>query len=236
MPETKRTSLLIGLIMFFSFFGVLILIFSPFFHGKNGLDYADDLFNKLSKGSAYFIPELLPLAEKNVGKPFQLTIQVEKVREAEQASKLLVSAGAKVETEGSRITIQGDLGKVLEAVLRDSEDMFQNNGPKVRERHGYDGKEVLQRWWMTLTRMERSFKKNLQIQYSNTVSEVIKKGIEPAYNFYQVEPQKVSERAGIMVFLLVFYVVYTLWWGYAIFYLFEGLGLSMKKARVKKET
>jgi hypothetical protein len=221
--------------MFFSFFGVLILIFSPFFQGKNGLDYADDLFNKLSKGSAYFIPQLLPVAEKNVGKPFRVIIQVEKAHEAEQASKLLVSAGAKVEPQGDRLAIEGDLGKVLKASLRDSDDMFQNNGQKVKERHGYDGKEVLQRWWMTLTRMEKSFKRNLQVEDSNTVSEIIKKGVEPAYNFYQVEPQKVSDRAGIMTFMLVFYVVYTLWWGYAIFHLCEGLGLSMKKARVKKE-
>ncbi len=236
MAETKRASLLIGFIMFFSFFGVLILIFSPVFQGKTGLDFADDLFNKLSKGSAYFIPDLLPMAQKYTGKPFRVTIQVEKAREAEQASKLLVSAGAKVEYEGGRLTIEGDLGKVLKAALRDSEDMFQNNGQKVKDLYGYDGKEVLQRWWMTLTRMEKSFKRNLQIEDSNTVSEIIKKGIEPAYNFYQIEPQKVSDRAGIMIFLLVFYVVYTLWWGYAIFHLFEGLGLSMKKARVKKET
>lgn len=235
MPGTKRASFLIGLILFFSFFGVLILIFSPIFQGKTGLDFADDLFNKLSKGSAYFIPELLPLAERNVGKPFRVTIQVEKAPEAGQASKLLVSAGAKVEYEGGKLTIEGDLGKVLKATLKDSDQMFQNNGQKVKDLYGYDAKEVLQRWWMTLTRMEKSFKRNLQVEDSNTVSEVIKKGIEPAYNFYQVEQQKVSDRAGIMIFLLVFYIVYTLWWGYAIFHLFEGFGLSMKKAKVKKE-
>jgi hypothetical protein len=38
-----------------------------------------------------------------------------------------------------------------------------------------------------------------------------------------------------MTFLLVFYVAYTMWWGFAIFYIFEGIGLSMKKAKVKKE-
>jgi hypothetical protein len=26
-----------------------------------------------------------------------------------------------------------------------------------------------------------------------------------------------------------------MWWGYAIFFLFDGIGLSMKKAKVKKE-
>jgi hypothetical protein len=45
----------------------------------------------------------------------------------------------------------------------------------------------------------------------------------------------VSDRWGLMSLMLVFYVLYTLWWGYAILYLFAGLGLSMKKAKVKKE-
>jgi hypothetical protein len=113
--------------------------------------------------------------------------------------------------------------------------MFKNEGQKVAAFYGYDSREVMQRWWAALTRMEKSFKRNLQVEESRLVSEVIKKGVEPAYNFYQVEPQRVADRAGIMTFLLVFYLVYTLWWGYAIYHLFEGLGLSMKKARVKKE-
>jgi hypothetical protein len=29
---------------------------------------------------------------------------------------------------------------------------------------------------------------------------------------------------------LIFYVVYTLWYGFAIFELFEGIGLTMKKS------
>jgi nucleotide-binding universal stress UspA family protein len=26
-----------------------------------------------------------------------------------------------------------------------------------------------------------------------------------------------------------------MWWGFAIFYMFDGIGLTMKKAKVKKE-
>jgi hypothetical protein len=64
---------------------------------------------------------------------------------------------------------------------------------------------------------------------------VVKKAIEPAYNFYQIDANKVSDHAGMLSGLLVFYVFYTMWWGYAIFYMFEGFGLTMKKAKVKKE-
>ena len=59
--------------------------------------------------------------------------------------------------------------------------------------------------------------------------------VEAAYNFYQIEPVKVSERAGTMTGLLVFYVLYTLWWGFALMFLVEGMGLTMTKKRAKKE-
>jgi len=34
---------------------VLIIVFSPIYGGKNGLDYLDNLYNSISKGSAYYI-------------------------------------------------------------------------------------------------------------------------------------------------------------------------------------
>ncbi len=73
------------------------------------------------------------------------------------------------------------------------------------------------------------------IEEAKIVSDVTKKAIEASYNFYGIQAQQVSDHAGLMTFVLVFYVVYTMWWGFAIFYIFEGIGLSMKKAKVKKE-
>ena len=235
MTITNKGPFVVGLAMGISFFAVLILIFSPVLRGKNGLDYADDLFNKLAKGSSYFIPNLLKSNEKFLGKPFRVAINIEKAQTIEPMAKLFTAAGAKVETKGGGLTIGGDFGRVLQNTLRDSDWMFKNDGPRVTALYGYEGREVLQNWWTALTKIDRTFKKNLQIEESKMVTEVTKKAIEPAYNFYQVEPQKVADRFGIMTLLLVFYVVYTLWWGYSIFYLFEGVGLTMKKARVKKE-
>ena len=52
---------------------------------------------------------------------------------------------------------------------------------------------------------------------------------------WPVRPAFVVDKAGIMTGLLVFYVAYTMWWGFAIFFMFDGIGLTMKKAKVKKE-
>ncbi len=66
------------------------------------------------------------------------------------------------------------------------------------------------------------------------LSDVVKKGLEVGYNFFQISPQSARSRGGILTFSLVFYVIYTLWWGIAILFLFEGIGLEMK-AGAKKE-
>lgn len=240
MASSSKSATMIGVVMAISFFVVLFLMFSPLFPGPagkkiNGLDWADDLFNKLSKGSSYFIPRIKTENQKFIGRAFSATIKTDKEDEAAQITKLFTLAGGTVTPQGDTLKIDGDLGKIMESVLRDSDEMFHNQSQKLTERYGLKGGDVLRAWWTAFNRMDKYFKKNLKVEEAKWVSEVSKKAIEPAYNFYQIEPQRVSDRLGIMTFLLVFYVFYTMWWGYAIFFLFEGFGLTMKKAKVKKE-
>ena len=236
MVVSNKGPFIMGLFLALSFLGVLVLIFSPIYGGgMNGLDYADDLFNKLSKGSSYFIPKLKGDVKKYQGRTFNVTLGFDKPKEVELISKLFTAAGDKVEAQGTSMKIEGDLGKTMEAILRDSDYMFNNKGKEVTALYGVDEQEVMKSWWLALSKMDKFLKKNLKVEESNLVSEVSKKAIEPAYNFYKIEPQRVADRAGIMIFLLAFYVFYTMWWGYAIFYIFDGVGLTMKKAKVKKE-
>lgn len=233
MMVARKGPFVLGIVLFVSFLGALVLILSPVFGGKNGLNYADDLFNRLSKGSSRFIPKLLDRNEQNIGRSFRATLVLPE--EADQVLQLCKGAGVKTEVEGKTLVMSGDLGKLLRSVLEDANQVFEGEGSKVAGRYGWDEGKVLQGWWTILSGMEKYFKKNLQVKEADIVSEVAKKAIEPAYNFRNIEPQKVADRWGVMSLLLVFYVIYTVWWGYAILYLFEGLGLSMKKARVKKE-
>ena len=47
-----------GLLLGVSFFVILALFFVPVFKGQSGLELSDRLFNRLAKGSSYFVPEL----------------------------------------------------------------------------------------------------------------------------------------------------------------------------------
>ncbi len=237
MAATNTRSLFVGIVLALSFAGILVLIFSPVFgEGRNGLVFADNLFNKLSKGSSYFIPKV---AKKN--EEFKLT-QVDVVLKLDKpdqmnplAIRLLASTGASAHTASPEIKLSGNLGAILSQVLVDADDMFKNDGAKVSGRYGTDEKEVMTSWWNVLKGMDKELKKQGRIAEATIVSDVMKKAVEPAYNFYKIDGQKVAEKAGLMTGLLIFYVAYTMWWGFAIYYLFDGLGLTMKKAKVKKE-
>ena len=245
----------LGILLAISFWIVLFLMFSPIFpktaDGKpqNGLEWADELFNQLAKGSSYFIPKVAKSNEKFMGKMFTVSINVSKPEDkageaearASRASKLFtVNPGATVEVSGTQLKIEGDLGVVLKAALDDADMMFRNEGDKLNAKYAAemgtdDVKQIFRQWNNVLPKIDKAFKKEKMIEEAKIVSDVTKKAIEAGYNFYGVEAKKVKDEAGLMTFLLVFYVAYTMWWGFAIFFIFEGIGLTMSKAKVKKE-
>ena len=90
-----------GILMLVSFFVVLGVIFSPVFPGKwdnpnkvNGLDFMDNLFNRISKGSSYFIPKAIKDSEKFAGKKIDVKIKLESEERAAETAKLFEGSGA----------------------------------------------------------------------------------------------------------------------------------------------
>ena len=152
----------------------------------------------------------------------------------------MLNPGAKVEVNGAQLKIEGDLGLVLKAALEDSDAMFKNEGDKIKAKYAEamatdDVKQIYRQWNNVLPKIDKVFKKEGKIEDAKIVSDVTKKAVEASYNFYGVKAKKVKDEAVLMTFLLVFYVAYTMWWGFAIFFIFEGIGLNMSKAKVKKE-
>ena len=247
---TSKKHLGLGAVMGIGFFMILFLTFSPVFpksadgKAQNGLEWADETFNRLSKGSSYFIPKVTKNVEKYVGKNFSIAVKMDKEgdkpgdaeKRAVNASKVFITAGANVTVTGPELKVEGDLGKILMATLQDSDAMYKNDGNFIRTKYGTDDeKKMFRQWHNAFGKFDKALKKQGKIDEANIISEVSKKGVEAAYNYYGVDAIQVKDKAGLMTFLLVFYVVYTMWWGFSIFFVFEGIGLSMKKAKVKKE-
>jgi len=244
-------NLFIGFLLTVVFFAVLFAMFMEIYPGKDGenvnaFTYSDNLFNSMAKGSTNYIPELMDKAAKADGKTFDLTLEFHDgaveghegynavaVDVARDAAVILGGVAA-AEAGGNQLKVSGDLGKVLGAALKDAEAMFNNDGAALKGRYDMDERRAMLLWWKVLREMQRQFTLAKDKPTSDLVKSVVNKGVEVGYNFYGIAPEKVSDKAGILVFALVFYVAYTLWWGIAIMEIFTGLGLKMTKG-AKKE-
>jgi hypothetical protein len=233
--QEKRKNLTVGIVLLIIFVGVLVVLLTPVFQGKPGLVIADSFFNSLAKGSTYYIPEVKEKSEKYLGRSLDVRVEMESAEVAEKTGKLYAEAGANVKLEGNVLTISGDLGRVFEGVLSDADAMFKGEGDKVYGKYGYDEKEAMYYWHLSFEKIAHEYRMEREFETSMFIDEeVIKKGIEPAYNFYGIESKSVGDHAGILSGGLTFYVLYTLIWGFAIFFIFLARGLSMEEAEKKE--
>lgn len=226
MVNDKR-KFFIGLAMQIGFVIVLICFFSPIFGGQNGLNYLDNLYNSISKGSAYYIPKVKEEIEPFMGKPVSVTLAMGDRQHAEQTALLFEGGGAESVVTEAKLTVKGDLGRILNQSLADADAMYYNNGQKVSTAYGYDERQVLYNWWKALKEMEKDLKKQKKFKEAETVVHVKKKAVETSYNYYTIEPEKISAKIGIVIFSLIFYVVYTMWYGFGFMFMFEGWGMKL---------
>jgi len=218
----------LGLAMIATFVAVLIIFFSPVFNGKNGLEYLDDLYNSISKGSAYYIPKLREDVQAFAGSTVEMTLSLKGTDQARQTALLFEKAGALINVSESTLRVSGDLAAILQSCLEDSDAMYLNDGRKLSARYGYDERQVMYNWWTAGKEMDKDLKKQKKFKAAELVATVEKKAVETVYNYYMIEPQKISERYGIVILSLIFYVIYTVWYGFGFLYLFEGWGMKLE--------
>jgi hypothetical protein len=223
--QARSKRLILGIIMLSVFVAGLVVMFMPIFEGQNALEYLDSLFNSISKGSAAYIPALQEDVVEHEGGQFTVTLAMESADMATALATLFEKSGATVEIVGTEVKASGDLARTLQSCLADSGQMFENDSESIEIKYGLEGKEVLFAWWSALKAMDKDLKRQNQFTEAALVSKVKKKAVACAYNYYGIEPTKISDKLGIVIFSLVFYVVYTIWYGYAIILLFEGCGL-----------
>lgn len=217
-----------GLVMMIGFWIVFAILLSPMFEGKNLLDYMDGLYNSISKKSAYYIPDMEKKADTFKGSVFAMQIKVEDKASAPRIAAMLTKAGAKVEQGEEGLKVSGDLGVVLEAAMADAELAYANNGEAVLAKYGAEARQVMFDWHNTLSAMEKQFTKQEKFEESTTLYKAKTKAVETAYNYYGIEAQSIKDKLLIVVLSLVGYVIYTVWFGFAILFMFEGWGLKLE--------
>ncbi|MFH0783391.1 MAG: hypothetical protein V2B20_15765 [Pseudomonadota bacterium] len=219
-----------GIIMLITFFILLAVIFMPVFPGKvkvNGLDYMDNLFNTISKGSSYFIPESMKKTEKFTGKTIDVKLKLDDESRATETAKQLTSNGISATAAGKELTIKGDMVQLLKASLVDADFMFKNDGKPVAEKYGFSEKQALVNWHNLFKKLGADLTKQKRFDGAKLFADLQKKALEPAYNYYGVEAENWKDNIVLVLLSLAFYVFYTLWYGFGLMFLFEGLGLKI---------
>ncbi|HAR34139.1 MAG TPA: hypothetical protein DCR95_08635 [Desulfobacter sp.] len=207
---------------------VLVMFFMPLLNGQNCLNYLDNLFNSISKGSAYYIPSIKEtIGKSETGKEITVKLSYDSAELATESAALFSKAGATVTEDAEKLNITGDFGNILMNCLEDSDALFHNKGDVLQEKYGIEGRKVLFNWWTSLKAMKKSFDKQEQFANGKTVYTVMTRAVECSYNYYKIVPESMSNKLGTVIFSLVFYVVYTMWYGYAILFMFEGWGLQI---------
>jgi predicted metalloprotease with PDZ domain len=227
----KSTKLTIGIILLAVFAVILLLIFMPIFGGgQNGLSYSDNFFNSLAKGSSNYFANMRKLAQTVAGTQFDAEIKMTDPAQAKETAALYSQAGAQAEVAGPNIKISGDLGKVLLQSVEDADLLFNEQGGKLEAQYHYDPKKVVKNWWSSFNKLAAAMTKQKKFDLAKAITQVQARALEPGYNFSGIVPYRVSDKAVLLGAMLVFYIFYTLFYGFGIYELFAGLGLQMEKS------
>ncbi|MCL1981437.1 MAG: hypothetical protein FWG62_10245 [Proteobacteria bacterium] len=215
-----------------TFFAVLVVIFMPVFPNAvgpkvNGLDYLDNFFNQLAKSSAYYIPDQIKKAEKYNGQQFTATLKAKSAAEAVVAEKMFAANQMAAAVDGDKVKVSGDLGATLTLALKDADLLYKNDGKALSAKYGIDERQSIFTWYQFLGAMEKDIGKAGQAEQAKFVKNCMSKAVEPAYNFYQIEAKPVKEEMVMLAAALAFYVIYTVWYGFGLLFLFEGLGIKL---------
>jgi hypothetical protein len=221
-----------GFVMTILFGVVLAAMFFPVFGDDNAFEASDKLFNSISKGSTDFSEELAELAKPHAKEELDMTLEVAEHADPAEVVALLEKVGTEASLDGEKVVLVGTLGQLFDAALKDSNDMFNNKGEEVDKRYGLGDKKLLNLWWVTFEEIARVLTREERFAPAKFISEkLLEKGIAVGYNYYGIQPESIKSKWLIILGALVFYVFYTLWWGFAIFFMADGIGLQLTKGK-----
>jgi hypothetical protein len=230
---TGRKHMILGVVSLAAFFVVLVIMFLPIFSGKNAFQAADDFFNSIAKGSSNYFETVKGLIKEE--KLSDISVEVSKKADmGNNFETVLRKAGASTEAQGDKLKIKGNYSELLGKIVKDCEDGYYENTSELEKRYGMNPRIVLYTWWNLLKEMEKEFKLKKQFKEAKIANEVVAKAVEVSYNFYGIKAEKASNKFVTLLLVLVFYVFYTLWYGYGILWLFDGMGLEMKAGKKKE--
>jgi hypothetical protein len=222
-----------GLLLFAIGFAIWLM---PLFGGRTGLQHADDLFNQLAKQSTYFQPEAGNRAAVWHGVPVDLGVGVKSPAEAQAVVRLVAAAGGSARAlDDGRVRVEGDLGQLGQAAVDDADLLFHGREADLEARYSLDARQVVHNWWTIFDGLAKRYVQLNRSDEADFAKYVATRVLEPAFNFAGIQPKRVSELFGAASLLLGFYLVFTIWYGFSILAIFEGLGIRATASAAQKK-
>ncbi len=215
----------IGIALFALFVIIFCCMWTPSFDNLNAFNYADRLFNRLSKDSCYQVPDLITKAEEQRGIKLSTSFKAEDAEQAQTIAAMFNKVGAQAQAEADKVSISGDFGEITTAILRDCDAAFANKGEVFQNEYRLDAKAAMYNWWFALDQIYNKLQESKNFEQAKLINDFKVKGVEPGYNYFGIQGKAVSEASGRLAFLLLFYVAYTMVLGFSIFFIFEGIGI-----------
>lgn len=221
-----------GILLLVSFAIMAITMLQPVFRDSEGvrissLQFADAVFNSLSKGSSWFVPQVREEIAALPRTDVDLSVRLARPALAPVILRLLTDTGItdSVFSNGN-ISFRGNFNAVLKAAAEDAALLYDNKGEELASRYGGEQPlRIAQAWWQLLEPAVKELQRMERLQAARVVEMVVKKAIEPGNNFYGLPVARVAENIPLICAMLAFYVLYAIWYGFGIYRLFEGLGL-----------
>lgn len=220
-----------GVALLAGFFAIFSLLFYPFItvdgEKLTALHYSDQVFNELSKGSSDFLYMAREASASMRGREINLNIAMNSGKLESIQKRLLNNAGAKdVNSSDGRLSFNVDLGALLAQATSDSTLLYNNEEDRLLAKYGgLEPLDVSRAWWDLLTPIGRQLQLHSQPGASSAVDTVIRRALEPGNNYFGIPAKKISDNILLISLFLLFYIIYTVWYGFAIYEIFSGFGL-----------
>jgi uncharacterized protein len=218
------------------FFAGLALWVIPGADSRSGLDRAENHFNQLAKNSAYQIPAAVRRAMKFQGTAVDFGVSAQRPGANQGIARIVQANGLSARVTGDgRVRIEGDLGLLGRLAAADADLLFKGREAELGRKYDLEGKEAVYLWWAAFEGLTRRYIQENRVAEADFTKYISTRVLEPSYNFSGIQPRDISSSRTSIVLLLGLYVLFTLWYGFSILYLFEGLGIKITKATEKKE-
>ena len=208
----------------------------PFGEHKNAMAWADNFFNQLAKHSAFYIVEGQKKAAMFAGQEVNYGMAPREFADKDKLAKLFDVHGFAIESlPDKRIRVKGDLGALAQAALQEADLFYRNDTAPIEAEYGFKATEAIYCWWLVFDGLTRRYTQDgmgAEADFTKFMTAMV---LEPAYNFRGVEAKSIGDSVMPVVFLLLAYVVFTVWYGFSILLIFEGLGITMHGGGKKAE-